>query len=53
MGALCTGALVLARAGLLDERRCTIHWENLAAAREAFLERRAEALYGSQSQKSG
>ncbi|WP_245414890.1 GlxA family transcriptional regulator [Aureimonas flava] len=28
VGAVCTGAYVLARAGLLDGYRCTIHWEN-------------------------
>ncbi len=38
MGALCTGALILAKAGLLDERRCTIHWENQAAFSEEFLD---------------
>jgi len=36
LGALCTGAHVLARAGLLDEHRCTIHWENLPAFVEEF-----------------
>ena len=36
MGALCTGAHVLARAGLLDDHRCTIHWENLPAFNEEF-----------------
>lgn len=36
MGALCTGAHVLARAGLLEGRRCTIHWENRAAFAEEF-----------------
>lgn len=38
VGALCTGAHILARAGLLDGCRCTIHWENLAGFREAFPE---------------
>ena len=38
IGALCTGALILARAGLLDDRRCTIHWENQAAFAEEFLD---------------
>jgi len=36
MGAVCTGAYVLARAGLLDNHRCSIHWENIATLREAF-----------------
>ena len=38
VGALCTGAHVLARAGLLDRHRCTIHWENLPGFIEAFPE---------------
>ena len=38
IGALCTGTLILARAGLLDNKRCTIHWENHAAFREEFLD---------------
>ena len=36
LGALCTGAFVLARGGLLDGHRCTIHWENHEAFREEF-----------------
>jgi transcriptional regulator GlxA family with amidase domain len=34
VGALCTGAHVLAHAGLLKGYRCTIHWENLESFRE-------------------
>lgn len=36
LGAICTGTYLLARADLLNDHRCTIHWENLAAAREEF-----------------
>lgn len=36
MGALCTGSFALASAGLLDDYRCAIHWENLAAIGEEF-----------------
>jgi transcriptional regulator GlxA family with amidase domain len=36
IGALCTGAHILARAGLITDHRCTIHWENLPGFVEAF-----------------
>lgn len=36
LGAICTGAHVLARAGLLEGHRCTVHWENLPGFVEAF-----------------
>ena len=36
LGALSDGAFILARAGLLDGYRCTIHWENMAGFREQF-----------------
>jgi AraC family transcriptional regulator, glycine betaine-responsive activator len=36
LGAISTGAYVLAVAGLLDGYRCTIHWENLLGLRESF-----------------
>jgi AraC family transcriptional regulator, glycine betaine-responsive activator len=38
IGAVCTGAHVLAEAGLLDGYKCTIHWENLPGFSEAFPE---------------
>jgi len=36
VGSLSTGTYLLARAGLLDGYRCTIHWENRAAFEEEF-----------------
>ena len=38
MGAICTAPLVLAKAGLLDGKRATIHWDN----RDAFEEEHPE-----------
>ena len=40
VGSLSTGTYLLARAGLLDGYRCTIHWENRPAFEEAFPELR-------------
>lgn len=36
IGALCTGAYILARANMLDGYRATIHWENIASFTENF-----------------
>ncbi len=36
VGSLCTGAHVLATAGLLNGKRCAIHWGNLPGFAEAF-----------------
>ncbi|MBT5265198.1 MAG: GlxA family transcriptional regulator [Rhodospirillaceae bacterium] len=38
VGALCTGTHILAKAGLLDDRSCTIHWENIGGFIEEFPE---------------
>ncbi len=36
LGAISTGTYLLARGGVLDGRRCTIHWENVASLAEEF-----------------
>ncbi len=36
LGGICTGAITLARAGLLDRKRFTLHWENQPAFVESF-----------------
>ncbi|ATG73697.1 choline metabolism transcriptional regulator GbdR [Zobellella denitrificans] len=36
LGALCTGSYLLADAGVLTGYRCTLHWEYMAAFKEAF-----------------
>lgn len=36
IGGLCTGAYVLAAAGLLADKRCAIHWENLPGFAERY-----------------
>ena len=36
LGSLDSGSYLLAKADLIKQRRCTIHWENLPGFREAF-----------------
>jgi len=36
IGSVSTGAFILARCGLLDGYRCTIHWESLPGFREQY-----------------
>ena len=36
LGALCTGGYALAKAGLLERYKATIHWENISGLREEF-----------------
>ena len=38
VGGLCTASYALARAGLLDGKRATIHWENADSFSEEFIE---------------
>ena len=36
VGGICTGAFALAQAGMLKDRRFTLHWENQPSFREAY-----------------
>jgi transcriptional regulator GlxA family with amidase domain len=36
LGSASSGSFVLARAGLLDDCRCTIHWENIPVFKELY-----------------
>lgn len=36
VGGISVGTMILARAGLLNKRRCTIHWESMKALAEEF-----------------
>ena len=36
LGSLCNGTYLLAKSGVMDGYRCTIHWERLASMREEF-----------------
>jgi len=36
LGSTCTGSYVLAAAGLLDDYRCSVHWENMASLADMF-----------------
>jgi transcriptional regulator GlxA family with amidase domain len=38
LGGISGGTWILARAGVMSSHRCTIHWEHVAAFREAFPE---------------
>ncbi len=46
LGGLCTGTYLLARSGLMDGYRGTVHWENIASMREEFQQMRiSDELY--------
>lgn len=36
IGAICTGSFILAKAGLMQNKACSIHWEYIAGFQEAF-----------------
>lgn len=36
LGGLCTGAMALAEAGLLEDKTASLHWENISEAQENF-----------------
>ncbi|WP_429282506.1 GlxA family transcriptional regulator [Paraburkholderia sp. GAS41] len=36
LGGICTGAYALMAAGLLDDYRCTVHWEDLSVLHKEF-----------------
>lgn len=42
IGALSTGTFVLARAGLIGDLHCTVHWETLSAFQQEFPNARVE-----------
>ncbi len=43
LGGISGGPFILAKAGLLAGRRCTVHWEHLPALQEAFPDVRTDA----------
>ncbi|SPJ22309.1 GlxA family transcriptional regulator [Palleronia abyssalis] len=57
IGGLCTGAHTLAKAGLLEDKRATIHWENADGFAEAFddveLTKRVFAIDGNRLTTAG